>query len=230
MYYRASSFQRFCAYTIDMLLLSTLCTHIVSGIFILVNYNSDIITECLQNLTYEIQNDGDIDTIYQLLIEIIRRYAFEFAVMIPTYLVLDILYLVILPHFWKKQTLGRLVAGCKVVAKNGDLRFSRLLLRELVGTFLFYQVFGYLGIFISAILVFAFDRSIVDIISKTSMVNARIAVVNPNNSSQYNNYNNNSNDDFNNNINKNYDPNDVIDAKVEDKTDSLNDDDEYKVI
>ena len=47
-----------------------------------------------------------------------------------------ILYFVILPIFWKKQTLGRWAAHVKVVKLNGsNLSFGTLLIREFLGKF-----------------------------------------------------------------------------------------------
>ena len=149
-----------------------------------------------------------------------------------------------MPYFWEKQTLGRLISNTKVIRHKGDIKcnMSNLVLREIVGTFLMYVIFGTIGVIITLVLILTSKRSLVDYIGKTDFVMFNPVMVDENGNATFvNNNNNYSNDNTVYNNNPKYD--DSIDAKVDepkkestinndtsDNNDNSDEEDDYIVI
>lgn len=241
---KANNLQRFCAFMIDFLLIGLAANLILALVYTISGYDvtvKDNILSQIMSIYNEVAggNDANIEKFYSLFYEYMRYGGFELLISIPIYFVLDLLYLVILPHFWSKQTLGRVFMNCKVVKNNGNLSIGSLCLRELVGTLIFYQILGYLGIFISVIMIIASNCSIVDRISKTTLVTTRVFIINNNQEEHFNGFTNNFNEndinsnrfnqDDNLNDNQDIDANDGFDIQ-DNPVDSSQSDDDYRII
>ena len=140
-----------------------------------------------------------------------------FIIMIP--------YFVIIPLKWKCQTLGRKIVGCKVYdMDNKAPTLKTLIIRELIGTFIFYVVLStYIPLIVILYIVLACKRriSIVDSISKTRMIPNMLYHIEVD-EDKYPNY-----DRFDDNdINLRH--KDINDDRI--YADDVNDEDDYKMI
>ena len=146
-------------------------------------------------------------------------FGVTFAIMSP--------YFVIIPLKWEHQTLGRKIIGCKVYdMDNKALDLKTLIIRELVGTFIFYVVLTtYIPLIVILYVVLACKRriSIVDSISKTRMIPNMLYHVEVD-ESKYSNY-----DKFDDNA-INVKRKDINDDRI--YADDVNDveDDDYKIV
>ena len=87
------------------------------------------------------------------------------------FLLLVLGLLIILPRFWKGFTLGRKATHLVLVNNKGEkATLKNFILRELLGTFLLYAAFGGILIFISLIIILVKNRSLVDLVSGTHLV------------------------------------------------------------
>ncbi len=255
MYLRVSPFRRFAIYLIDVGLIILAASFLLIPFLKLFNFDSvryDELYNSIYNayVDYALGKNTNIlspemtDKMYEFLkLYMIRegiRYAISF--------VLLVLYLVILPYFWDGQTLGRVATRSMVICDRGDLKpkLGTIILREAVGTFLFYILFGGLIGLVSVIIAIVTERSLVDRISRTVMVlNTPVEI--HHNEYQAKFFSNKENNDYydNHQSNDNYDNNpphdDYIDADVKEvnndnynnndtNNNDTNDDDEYRVI
>lgn len=169
----ARCLRRFFAYLIDMFLIGTVTSLILLGVPIYQEL-ADRYQTLYQEYTDAVLN-GVIGTDYytELLQIKIKMDGLTCAVMFP----LMVLYLVILPHFWKAQTVGRLAMGLRVMTiDEKEVGWKALCLRELVGGFLCYQVLG--SIIVLPILTWVYSatrgRSLADMIGGTRLINIHI--------------------------------------------------------
>ncbi len=254
MYLRVSSFRRFAIYFIDIGLITLVASFILIGVLKLFNFDTArynaLYDSILKNYadfitsgSSKISSQEAMNEIYEFLKLYMIREAYRAGISF----ILIIGYLVILPYFTKWQTLGRLITRSIVINDNGEIKptFGKLLVRELVGTFILYILFGGLIGLISAIIAIVTERSLVDRISRTVMVLDTPIPVQNREEFRGDFFQNKEEENFyNNNVNYNYEEPkyddykeenpDVIDAEVheikeEDKPQD-DDDDEYKVI
>lgn len=222
--------QRFVVYLIDFLVIGTI-TSIISKIVYLVlpiDTSQIVIYEEMlsQELTKFIQAayggmNYDLSRLKDIFIEILKYSLVDFAITAAIYLPVVIGYLVILPIIWDKQTLGRGLVKAKVVGIDGNKPSKKqIIIREVVGTYLFYCILGGPLIFVTILLIAIKGRSLVDYVSKTNLV----STIEMNNSSS----NNNSFTDV-----EVKDANDdYVEAKFVDETNADNnqDEDEFKIV
>lgn len=225
-FFQANKIQRFLTYFIDMLIISFFVSIFSSLIYMLINYDSQVVLNLTERLTNDLLNylegNGTIDTIKNTLKQVLKYSLLEFGIDAVLYLILVIVYFVVIPKFWSNQTIGRLIMKTKVIRKDGsELTTKTLIMREIVGTYILYCLIGGILIIISAALVLI-DKgvSLVDKISGTNLISIK-------------------SDDL---IRANEKPVDSIDAKVEEvksddkfKESKLDDefaidDDEYRII
>lgn len=247
MYLGVTPFRRFAIYLIDIGLISVVASLILLGVLYLSGYNFERYNQLSNNIStyyldlllgksnYLVSQEG-LNEVY----EFIGLYFIREGIRLLIMLVLTVVYLVILPYFFNYQTLGRLATNSKVIDNkniDGKLSIGKLVLREIVGTFLFYSVLPFVG-FISMILAIATGKSLVDRVSNTSMVIKDKIPVNEEfnanfftNKEEYNEYSHESDDSDSSyqepeDVKKDYidvEPNDVSDENTED-------DDGYRVI
>ncbi len=165
---------RFLAFLIDTLIISTIGTVILHFLPAYTKYLT-LYQEAYTDI-YEVIfsfNAVDPQAFVNLLKYFLITQGITYAVMVPLFF----LYLVVLPHFWSCQTIGRLAAGVKVVLLKDEQKvsFGRLCLRELVGTFLFYEILSnFIVLIITCYLSASKGRSIVDYIGGTRLINLRM--------------------------------------------------------
>ncbi len=245
MYLGVTPLRRFCVFIIDIFLITLIASLILMGVLALIHYDNVRLNELTQSL---LNNYVDIvygrvsDQVMNDLREFYYLYLYREAVRQAITLVLYFLYLVVFQYFFKGQTIGRYLLRVKVVEDRnveGKISFGRLILREIVGSYLFYNLLSILG-FISMIFAAATGKSLVDRISGTSMVwNEKIPVSDDFKTEFFTNRQN----DFTENeytegeySNNDYSNDDYIDAEVKDVNDNNNEndiddsDDEYRVI
>lgn len=230
----ATTGERLLVYLIDIVVMGWILSFFTNLIFKGINYDSDYLSLVVEQITGYLEEylnsivnntSFDMNKLYIALGSYFEIVAIRTLITIAFDLVFVILYLVILPKFWKNQTLGRFFVKVKVVNKNGeDLTTKNIIFRELIGTFLLYMVLGSFGVLLaSVILIINSKRSLVDYVGKTKLV-------------KINENNNSSNDtiiddkEFN-NFDNNYAEKEEVDS-VDDKSNNYyNDqsDDDYKV-
>ncbi len=188
-YTNVNKLQRFIIYLIDITIITCLSKLCVQGFSYIIHFNYadiDVISSGLNQELNKILNAIVSHTAFDMTAfwDYIRKYfsmaAIQFGIQSLFTLLFVTLYLVVLPMFWKPQTIGRLAMKAKVVNKDGtEVTKGRIVLRELVGTFLFYLFFdeiallnsiGGMLILASLILILVNGRSLVDYVSKTNLV------------------------------------------------------------
>ncbi len=119
---KATPGKRFCAAIIDFILYEVVVQIIAK------------IRDLIKPLTYTYQQaleksrEGDITAVFKYMKE---NLLFNLVVLVAFFL-----YFVVLPYFWDKQTIGRLVTKTKVLYLNEKPSFGKIALREVVGTYL----------------------------------------------------------------------------------------------
>lgn len=172
-YHNAMSYQRFLAFIIDFFIINLVATLILNLIPLYV-FHSEQLMDMYSGMTEMIMNN-DIELLIELLKSACILLLLQTAVFVPIIFV----YQIILPMFWKPQTLGRLVAGVRVMRLNSDEKagIGSLMVRELVGGYIFNVMF--VQSFVIPILNYVFSRnrgrSLADMISKTRLVDYKLA-------------------------------------------------------
>lgn len=172
-YHNAMSYQRFLAFIIDFFIINLVATFILNLIPLYV-FHSEQLMDMYSGMTEMIMNN-DIESLIELLKSACILLLLQTVVFVPIIFV----YQIILPMFWKPQTLGRLVAGVRVMRLNSDEKagIGSLMVRELVGGYIFNVMF--VQSFVIPILNYVFSRnrgrSLADMISKTRLVDYKLA-------------------------------------------------------
>lgn len=239
MYLRVSTLRRFAIYIIDIGLISVLSSLILIGVLKLINFDTarydslfDTIYKAYVDYAMGKNNDLLSSEMGINISEFIKLYMAREGIRYIIAFVLVILYLVILPRFVKWQTLGRLITRSKVINSKGDIKMSipQIIVREIVGTFIFYLLFGGLIGLISAIIAIVTERSLVDRISKTVLVlDTPVPIGNPQ-GFEYDYFENNQNETYEENKHDDYIDAEVNEDNSNDTENSDDSDDEYRVI
>ena len=229
----ATTGERLLVYLIDIVVMGWILSFFTNLIFKGINYDSDylsLVVEQIMGYLEEYLNSivnntsFDMNKLYIALGSYFEIVAIRTLITIAFDLVFVVLYLVILPKFWKNQTLGRFFVKVKVVNKNGeDLTTKNIIFRELIGTFLLYMVLGSFGVLLaSVILIINSKRSLVDYVGKTKLVK-----INEDNTTTKTIIDDNDYDD----LSDVYIKREEIDSKDDNSSNNYNDqsDDDYKV-
>ena len=171
-YHNAMSYQRFLAFIIDAIIVNIVASTILMFIPAYSQHS-----EVVVNGYAELMNmvDVNIDQLINLLKSAFIIIGLHVAVFVP----LMLIYQVIVPMFWKKQTVGRMVAGVRVMKLNSSEKpgLGSLLVRELVGGYVFNTLLS--STFVLPLLNYMFSRnrgrSLADMISKTRLVDYKLA-------------------------------------------------------
>ena len=181
----ANNSQRFLAYFVDFIIINFVVSLITSLIFTIINFDTELKTVIYNKMLEEVIvaiETGYINDYINYCIEFLKYSFFEIGIQIACASVVFIGYLVVLPHFWDKQTVGRLVSKTKVQMLNGSKPTTKaIILREFVGSFLLYYCIGTIPLIISIVLTNKHQRSLVDKIANTNLIynGETIEVVNP---------------------------------------------------
>lgn len=159
-----SIFRRFGAFIIDILIIAILNSIILRFIPYynkMLEVYEQYYLEFMNNLNF---SANDLKELSQAALIV---YSINSGVMLILYFV----YLVVLPFFWSKQTIGRAITRIKVVKKDDSkIKFTNLFLREIVGGFIVYNLLFYiLALIINLILLTNNNRSIADYIGSTKL-------------------------------------------------------------
>ena len=171
-YHNAMSYQRFLAFIIDAIIINIVASTILMFIPAYSQHS-----EVVVNGYAELMNmvDVNIDQLINLLKSAFIIIGLHVAVFVP----LMLIYQVIVPMFWEKQTVGRMVAGVRVMKLNSFEKpgLGSLLVRELVGGYIFNTLLS--STFVLPLLNYMFSRnrgrSLADMISKTRLVDYKLA-------------------------------------------------------
>ena len=171
-YHNAMSYQRFLAFIIDAIIVNIVASTILKFIPAYSQHS-----EVVVNGYTELMNmvDVNIDQLINLLKSAFIIIGLHVVVFVPVMLI----YQVIVPMFWKKQTVGRMVAGVRVMKLNSSEKpgLGSLLVRELVGGYIFNTLLS--STFVLPLLNYMFSRnrgrSLADMISKTRLVDYKLA-------------------------------------------------------
>ena len=229
----ATTGERLLVYLIDIVVMGWILSFFTNLIFKGINYDSDYLSLVVEQITGYLEEylnsivnntSFDMNKLYIALGSYFEIVAIRTLITIAFDLVFVILYLVILPKFWKNQTLGRFFVKVKVVNKNGeDLTTKNIIFRELIGTFLLYMVLVSFGVLLaSVILIINSKRSLVDYVGKTKLVK-----INEDNTTTKTIIDDNDYDD----LSDVYIKREEIDSKDDNSSNNYNDqsDDDYKV-
>lgn len=170
-YLNARAMQRFLAYLVDVTLISMVVSFIVNFIPAYTN-NLNLVAEYYAALLEGNIINPDYNELFTILKCALAAMGIMLAIEIPFY----ILYLVVLPYFWEKQTLGRWLMHVKVISKTEEkAKISNLILRELVGGFVVLRIFS-ASVFLPFIywyLSVSTGRTLSDMIGGTRLVDTR---------------------------------------------------------
>jgi hypothetical protein len=188
---KASTSQRLVAYLIDIFVIGVVVSLITDLVYYIARLDFstiDVLTEQMllqaQKIMEILESNGNatdqIVILQQYSIEIMKLYAIQLACTGAVSLVVFILYMVVLPLKWSKQTIGRAVMKCKVIYPNvNDLNEDALkkktvkafFIRELVAGWLLYYMIGSLIVIIIALVYYKTrKRTLADAIYKTETV------------------------------------------------------------
>ncbi len=261
-YIKASNGQRFLAFIIDAILIAGAAFGLMYAILAMMQFDFARYNELIDKISevyYNYMRTGNNDLLIEfenMAREFLGLYMTRIGIYYAMVALMILLYLVVLPYFWQYQTLGRLFAKVKIIARDNNLTpsFGKLILRELVGTFIFYYLINSVLVLISGILCLSSNKSLVDMLSRTELVyykpvevnqhtlfgdqdedyynfkygkpsiNAEVKEVKEENNNNNDNLNQNQNDNVDNNLNNNNDNNQDNDNKI------IDGDDEYQVI
>ena len=183
-YGKANNVERFLTYFIDFVIIGLCASGLCNIVYSIANYDTKVLKDILNRLYKEMETlltaEGEVDlsTIESLMNSYFKHAFFELGINSIMSLIVISLYLVILPMFWKYQTVGRFIMKTKVVALDGSEASKKvIILRELVGSLLCYRLIGGVLIFISAILVLAKQRSLVDYIGGSDLISVKYGPV-----------------------------------------------------
>ncbi len=230
----ATKGRRFLALLVDFVLLSVVANYFGTFVERLFGYDPESTSTYYQLALSELSNlvDGGTGTEENLMLYLQQYYLhllIDRAFSLGILLILIVGLLVVLPIFWNGNTLGRKLTHLTLVDQKGNPATAKnFILREIVGTFIFYGVFGGFAIFVSLILVIVKNRSLVDYISSTHLVFDKDFVESIRGYSEA--VQNQTRFEDDNNIEADY--TEVKEEKEQDYTDNTEDDDEddYKII
>ena len=189
LYNKATAMQRLLAFIIDGLILGLFVAGISALIFIAIGFNYNAFSaarsEFLTNYMLYVVYQGGYRESYILALNEYNNFSKIFYLVVDSVFLIGILlYLVLLPRFWDKQTVGRMIAKVRVINHAGEINPSlkRILVREIIGTWLFYVLsytfISVVVILISGIIILISGRSVVDRISGTDLVQELPVTVN----------------------------------------------------
>lgn len=177
----ATRTQRLLVYLIDYALPCFIIANLFLPLFYkLIKFDVTVaeasLTQFVEELKFYIQDTAmDTSSMMNALYQYLQVSFIDilFAILFTTIFMIG--YLIILPKFWSKQTVGRMATKTKVVKKNGEeLRLKDIFVREGIGTILMYtilgNIIGYPIILASIILSYIDGRSLVDYIGKTCLI------------------------------------------------------------
>lgn len=249
MYTNALIGKRLLAFLIDFGLLVGFTYLVSTGILYLMKFDFKAFNDATSDFTQSYANYATYggDKYYESFKESFNNYlsfaVYYYSVRAAVSLVFSIVYFVIIPQLWDKQTIGRLATKTIIISHRGDTKYTlgKAILREIIGTWIIYYLFSLIlsgiTLIVSGIVYLMCGRSLIDLIARTDLVNNYVIEINDdtfkqnNDPNSYENYDSNqfkpNKEDFRKNE-------EIIDVKPNENKDinsNLNDssDDEYDV-
>ena len=161
----ATKGRRFLVLLVDFVLLSVVANYFGTFVERLFGYDPESTSTYYQLALSELNNlvVGGTGTEENLMLYLQQYYLhllIDRAFSLGILLILIVGLLVVLPIFWNGKTLGRKFTHLTLVDQKGNPATAKnFILREIVGTFIFYGVFGGFAFFVSLILVIVKNRS-----------------------------------------------------------------------
>jgi uncharacterized RDD family membrane protein YckC len=170
----ANNSQRFLAYVIDFSLIGLMVSMLSSAVFKVMNFdlaiNDLMLEKIMSELTVALET-GYYTDFYNYYMDFLKYSMVEIGVQTAVAFVVFIGYLVVLPCFWSKQTVGRMISKTKVIMLDGTKATKKaIIIRELVGSFLLYYCVGAIPLIITWVFLNKYQRSLVDRISDTVLI------------------------------------------------------------
>ncbi len=171
----ATKLQRFLTYLIDFTLISIIAGRVGTLIEKACGFDSAATSSYYELIVMEVYNmaggTGTSENLSYYLQQYFSHNLLDLCFTGGVTLIFIILALVVVPIFWKGQTLGRALTHLTLVDQYGKpATVKRFILREVLGTFLMYSVLGGIMTIISLIILLVKNRSLVDMISGTHLV------------------------------------------------------------
>ena len=167
--------QRLIAFLIDYLIITAIVILIMLVVFLITGFDF--------SRYLELSNKANSFFMGKLKEEEFKLIQNEYASLVKIFdgsryissFVLVLIYYLYIPLKFKCETLGRKIMKCHVV-KNSDLLIEvspgLLAFREAICTFILYYLIGIPAIVLSAIICILFEKSLVDMISKTRLISS----------------------------------------------------------
>jgi uncharacterized RDD family membrane protein YckC len=132
--------------------------------------NDLMLEKIMGELTIALET-GYYTDFYNYYMDFMKYSMVELGIQTVIALVVFIGYLVVLPHFWKNQTVGRMISKTKVIMLDGTKTTTKaFIIREIVGSFLLYYCIGFIPFVITWVFLNKYQRSLVDRISGTVLI------------------------------------------------------------
>ncbi|MDE6047815.1 MAG: RDD family protein [Anaeroplasmataceae bacterium] len=169
-YLNARSSQRFIAYLIDYILISLLVSFVLCFIPVY-NQSADAVRDY-----YKAFLEGTVPNDISELTNVLKHAGIVLGLKLLLEIPVYALYLVVLPYFWEKQTLGRWAMHLRVISKDeSKAKLTNLLLREMVGGLILLNLLS--SSIVIPILFWYFSsttgRSLADMIGGTRLIDDR---------------------------------------------------------
>ena len=133
--------QRFCAYIIDVLIVSIIAG-LISTVFIDADKLSDL-TKRLENVTQEITTSQELDELkFEEYIDACYDVARYQGIIMFVELIIIILYYVVYQIYKDGQTYGKKLMKIKIVSTKGDLTMNQMIFRTCFSTSLLINLFS----------------------------------------------------------------------------------------
>ena len=188
---RANTTQRLVAYFIDTIIIGAIVSAISKLVQVVIQFDTTLVETLIEQTSIKamqvldiISNGGvatdELQVLREYLLELAKYSGIQFAVNAGSSLVVFIVYMIVLPLKWEKQTIGRLVMKCKVIYPNENglapeeykkKNIKAFVIREIVCGWILYYMIGGLIIDIIALVIYNKNkRTLADVISKTETV------------------------------------------------------------
>lgn len=166
--------QRFLTYFIDFTIMGFITSFIASIVYTAINFDVGMKNIIYQEMLEELQvvlETGYVDNYVNYCMEFIKYSLVELVVITACASIVFVGYLIVLPHYWSKQTVGRMLFKTKVVMlDDSNPTIKARIIREFVGSFILYYCIGVIPFIISWILLNKHQRSLADMISGTKLI------------------------------------------------------------
>ena len=169
--------RRFLAFLIDIIIVSTVASLLAIPFYYIFQIDRNGLSLAQSTLLNDLSNyfssrsEEALRSFYVSLEEYVKYRLVTFLFDFVSFVVVDTLYLCVLPLVFKYQTFGRAAAGIMVVNKDeAKLTTGRMFIRELLVFTLCYRILGVIFLIANGIVLLASHKSLIDLMSRTRMI------------------------------------------------------------